>query len=80
MKIKKQIEANDLFELKHEEFIDNPKYHLKELCSFLGVNTPHNILYRLTGGAQQPLVHLKETCSLIQVLQTQILIRDTAHN
>lgn len=44
MKIKKQIETNDLFELKHEDFIDDPKFYLKGLCNFLGVESSGDYL------------------------------------
>lgn len=44
LEIKKQIEAHDLFELKHEAFIDSPKTYLKELCNFLGVDASHDYL------------------------------------
>ena len=34
--IKKQIAPGDLFEMRHESFIDNPQVILRELCHFLG--------------------------------------------
>lgn len=42
--VKKQIKSDDLFELRHESFIDSPKTYLKEICHFLGVNAPNDYL------------------------------------
>jgi hypothetical protein len=42
--IKKQIATSDLFELRHESFIDNPQGLLKELCNFLGVEATDDYL------------------------------------
>lgn len=42
--IKKRIKGDDLFELRHERFIDDPKTCLKEICRFLGVEAPGDYL------------------------------------
>jgi hypothetical protein len=42
--IKSQIETDDLFELRHESFIDRPQAILKELCRFLGQDAPDDYL------------------------------------
>ncbi|MBC8234772.1 sulfotransferase [bacterium] len=42
--IKKQIEDDELFELKHESFIDSPTVYLRELCCFLGVDASDDYL------------------------------------
>lgn len=41
---KKTLNSNQLFELKHESFIENPKTHLQELCNFLGVEADDDYL------------------------------------
>ena len=38
--IKTQIADCDLIEVKHESFIDSPKTHLRDVCTFLGVDAP----------------------------------------
>lgn len=35
--IKKHVESTDIFELRHESFIENPKTYLRELCHLLSV-------------------------------------------
>lgn len=42
--IKKQINSDDLFEAKHESFIDDPQPVLKRLCNFLGVEASDGYL------------------------------------
>ena len=42
--IKKRIEGDDLFELRHETFIDDPKTYLKKLCHILGVDASNDYL------------------------------------
>ena len=42
--IKKRLNTQDLFELKHELFIENPKTHLKSLCHFLELDAPPDYL------------------------------------
>ncbi len=44
MDIKKQMQGVDMFDLRHESFIENPKTCLKELCHFLGVDTSDDYL------------------------------------
>lgn len=44
MNIKRQIKSADIFELRHESFINNPKEHIKELCHFLGVEATDDYL------------------------------------
>jgi len=59
--IKTQLGTDELFELKHEDFIQNPKHHLRLLCGFLGceafsdylnacasivLSSPHETRYR----------------------------------
>jgi hypothetical protein len=41
---KRQIEGHDLFELRHESFIDSPKTYLRKLCHFLGVEASNDYL------------------------------------
>lgn len=43
-KLKGQINSADLFELKHESFVENPKAVLEKLCSFLGVEASQDYL------------------------------------
>jgi hypothetical protein len=43
-RIKRQIDARDLFELRHESFIDDPQLSLRELCRFLGQDAPDDYL------------------------------------
>ena len=35
--LKKRLRPSDLFEIRHESFIENPKDALREMCRFLGV-------------------------------------------
>lgn len=42
--IKKQIKKSELLELRHETFIEDPKALLRDLCQFLGVDTPVDYL------------------------------------
>lgn len=42
--IKKQFAVGELFELRHESFIDNPQVVLKELCRFLGQDAADDYL------------------------------------
>ncbi|MEQ9620037.1 MAG: sulfotransferase [Deltaproteobacteria bacterium] len=49
MEIKKQLKEHELFELRHESFLENPKAHLKELCHFLGVGAPDDYLNDCSG-------------------------------
>ena len=42
--IKKQLKSNDMFELRHEAFVDDPENLLIEICSFLGGNAPNDYL------------------------------------
>lgn len=42
--IKRQIKCTDLFELRHESFIESPKTYLEELCHFLGVDVTNDYL------------------------------------
>ncbi len=41
---KKMLKDNEIFVLRHESFIENPKLRLKELCYFLGVDAPDDYL------------------------------------
>lgn len=43
-KLKKNIEPQDIFELKHELLIDNPQKALQELCNFLGIEANKDYL------------------------------------
>lgn len=49
MDIKKQLKEDELFELRHELFLENPKAHLKDLCYFLGVGAPDDYLNDCSG-------------------------------
>ena len=40
--IKDHIPNADLFELRHESFASSPRTHLRQLCSFLGVEAPED--------------------------------------
>ena len=42
--IKKRVNCNDLFELRHESFLKTPQIHLKSLCHFLGVDATRDYL------------------------------------
>ncbi|MGR3319944.1 MAG: sulfotransferase [Candidatus Anammoxibacter sp.] len=42
--IKKQIGDTNLFELRHESFVESPKNHLYDLCRFLGVDATDDYL------------------------------------
>jgi hypothetical protein len=42
--LKKTLNPPDLFELRHEDYIQYPKYYLKEICEFLGVETTQEYL------------------------------------
>ncbi len=42
--IKKQLTEEELFEFRHEDFIDNPNKLLKEICLFLGTDTAEDYL------------------------------------
>ncbi len=42
--IKKQIKCSELFELRYELFIEDPKIYLKELCQFLGLDASDDYL------------------------------------
>ena len=35
--VKQQIPQNDFFEMRHEDFVSDPKRHLKDLCLFLNI-------------------------------------------
>jgi len=37
--VKKQVRREDIFELRHEAFLDNPRFWLSKLCHFLGAET-----------------------------------------
>lgn len=43
-KVKKQLNKDELFEFRHESFIDNPQKLLREICFFLGVTAPQDYL------------------------------------
>ena len=36
-RVKKEVSVDDIFDLRHEAFIEDPKMHLTRLCNFLGV-------------------------------------------
>jgi hypothetical protein len=42
--LKKQLPPAQIFDLRLESFVDAPKPHLEQLCSFLGVETHHGYL------------------------------------
>ncbi len=42
--VKKQLDVSDLFELRHESYVDDPKKFLRQMCSFLGVDAPDDYL------------------------------------
>lgn len=42
--IKEVIDSNDLFEIRYESFVDNPRYYLENLCKFLDLNAPDDYL------------------------------------
>jgi len=42
--VTEQLASSDLFELRHETFVDRPQVKLKELCHFLGQDAPQDYL------------------------------------
>ncbi len=52
--IKQQIKEDDLFELRHESFIENPKTYLKKLCHFLGIDAPNDYVSDCTNIVFKP--------------------------
>jgi len=44
VEIKKQIDKTDVFEERHESFIDDPKAYLRKLCRFLEEECPESYL------------------------------------
>ncbi len=42
--VRKKINAADLFDIRHEAFIDDPKELLRQMCAFLGVDAPDDYL------------------------------------
>lgn len=44
IKIKKQIRNNEIFELRHERFLDDPENLLKQICTYLGIDAPKDYL------------------------------------
>ncbi len=42
--LKKKVDANNIFEFKHEALIEQPKKILNQLCNFLGVEAPQDYL------------------------------------
>lgn len=47
--VKKQVPTADVFDIRHEAFIDNPKESLKECCRFLGLEAPQDYLDACAG-------------------------------
>lgn len=47
--VKKELDSKDLFEVKHESFIDHPKELLGQMCYFLGVDAPDEYLDACAG-------------------------------
>jgi hypothetical protein len=41
---KKTLKPNEIFELKHELFLENPQFYLKQICNFLRVDTTEDYL------------------------------------
>ena len=44
LKIKNVIDDDSLFEIRYECFVEKPRYHLKNICIFLGLNAPDDYL------------------------------------
>ena len=42
--VRKKLKTEELFEIRHETFIDDPKNFLKNICSFLGTDAPEDYL------------------------------------
>ena len=42
--LKKRLPPEQIFDLRLESFVDAPKFHLDQLCSFLGVEADHRYL------------------------------------
>lgn len=47
--VKKKINTADLFELRHEAFIDNSREHLRQMCVFVGVDPSDDYLNDCSG-------------------------------
>lgn len=71
-RLKKQIEPNDIIEIKFELFLKNPENWLKKLCFFLGMNAPDDylndccrILYKLPHKSRYDLTWDSELIKLV---------------
>jgi hypothetical protein len=47
--IKKHVSRDDMFDLRHESFIDNPKFWLAKICDFLGAESLNGYLDACAG-------------------------------
>jgi len=44
LNLKHEIAGDDMLDLRHEAFVEEPKRHLRELCAFLGQDAPEDYL------------------------------------
>ncbi len=49
VRLREQIGSSNLFPIRYENFVSDPRYHLENLCHFLGINPLDDYLDACTG-------------------------------